>query len=107
VVIGGVLIGLLFNHFGRSDLERPTLVSITVLVFIIAVKWKLRARLWFWVTITFFAMLHVLLIASLTWPKEWVPALVLIGAAWIDIYAMLAAISVVEQFAETPAIPAR
>ena len=84
VVIGGVLIGLLFNHFGRSDLERPTLVSITVLVFIIAVKWKLRARLWFWVTITFFAMLHVLLIASLTWPKEWVPALVLIGAAWID-----------------------
>ena len=107
VIVGSMLIAWLFDHFGRFDLARPTLVSMAALVFAIAVKWKLRWRVWFWITITFFVVLHVLLILSVSWTTEWVPAVVSAGIVTIDLYAMLAAVSVVERFAETLTISER
>ena len=94
----------LFYYFGRPDLARPTVVSVTALGFVIAVKWQLRERVWFWIMMAFFMGLHVLLVVSTSWPREWVPAFVSIGAATIDIYALLAVVCVVEQFTERPTI---
>jgi hypothetical protein len=95
----------LFYYFGRPDLARPTFVSVTALGFVIAVKWQLRERAWFWIMMSFFVGLHVLLVLSITWSTEWIPAVVSTGTATIDIYALLAVVSVVEQFAERPTIP--
>ena len=102
-IVSMPIIGL-FYYFGRPDLARPTLVSVTALGFVIAVKWGLRERVWFWIMTAFFVALHVLLVLSITWTTEWVPAVVSIGAATIDIYALLAVACVVEQFAEKPTI---
>jgi hypothetical protein len=97
------IIGL-FYYFGRPDLARPTFVSLTALGFVIAVKWQLRERVWFWIMMAFFVVLHVLVILSINWPTEWIPAVVSIGAATIDIYGLLAVVCFVEQFTARPTI---
>ena len=94
----------LFYYFGRPDLARPTFVSVTALGFVIAVKWQLRERVWFWIMMAFFVVLHVLLVLSISWTTAWVPAVVSIGAVTIDIYALLASVCVVEQFTGGPTI---
>lgn len=56
MMICSVPVIALFDYFGRFDLARPTLVSMAVLGFAIAVKWKLRGRVWFWITMTVFVV---------------------------------------------------
>ena len=102
--IGSIPIILLFDHFGRFDLARPAVVSMAVLCFAIAVKWKLRGRVWFWITMAVFVVLHILLILSVTWTTGWVPAAVSTGIGTVDLYVMLAIVCVVEKFVERPPI---
>lgn len=72
LIIGGVPICWLFDHFGTLDTALPTLMSIAVLALAIAVKWKLRRRAWFWITMAILAALHVLLILFVPWTSKWV-----------------------------------
>jgi len=101
-MIGCALIGWPFYHFGRPDLARPTLISIGMLGFAAAIKWKLKRHVWFWITVTVIAALHVLLIRSVPWPTKWVPAFEIIPIAIADLYAMLAILSVVGKYVERP-----
>ncbi len=61
----------------------------------IAMRWKLRRHVWFWVTMTFLAALHLPLILFVPWTTKWVPAIVIIPIGTADLYAMLAIVSVV------------
>ncbi len=102
-VIGGtVLIGLLFLHLGRFDLARPAIFSIAMTAIAVALKWELRQRVWFWITMTVIVALHVLLILFVPWTTKWVPAIVIIPIGIADLYAMLAILSVVGKFVEKP-----
>jgi hypothetical protein len=92
VSIGAALLSLLFDQFGRLDLVYPTIVSIGAFGFIIALKGTLTRRVWFWGTITILAALHALLILSVSWTTKWV------NAAVLDLFAMLAILSVVASF---------
>ena len=74
------------------------MATIAVLAFTIAVKWKLRQRVWFWITMTVIAALHVLLISSVPWTTEWVPALVITPIIIVDFYGILWILSVVGKF---------
>jgi len=102
VMIGAMPLSWLFDHFGRLDLVMPTLVSIAMLGFAIAVKWKLRRRAWFWITMTVIAALHILLILFVPWPTKWVPAAVFAGLGSVELYGVLAILDVVEKFLEFP-----
>ena len=53
----------------------PVLNCIAVFGFLIALKWKLRRRIWFWCIMIFIAALHVPLILFIPWTTQWVPAL--------------------------------
>jgi len=68
----------------------------------IAMKWKLRRHVWFWITIIFIVTLHVLLISFVPWTTKWVPAFAIIPLGIADLYVMLAVISVVGKFVERP-----
>ena len=70
---------LLFDHFGRMNMSLPVLNIILVFGLLIALKWKLRRRIWFWCIMIFIAALHVPLILLIPWTTQWVPALA-IGA---------------------------
>ena len=104
-IVGSTLSAFLFDHFGRVDLDLPTLNCIAVLGFVLLVKWKLRQRVWFWITMIVIAALHVALILFVPWTTKWVPALVIAGIDSVDLIAMLAILSVVAKFMEGPNAP--
>ncbi len=101
-IIGSTLSAWLFDHFGRFDLALPTLISIGTLGFAVALKWKLRRRVWFWITMTVIVALHVPLILFVPWTTKWVPAPVLVPFCIADLCAMLAILSVVGRYMEGP-----
>jgi len=102
IFLGTILIGLLFFHFGKLALARPTIFSVIMIVTAIAMKRELRRRVWFWITITIIMVLHVLLILFVPWTTDWVPAIVMIPFGIADLYAMLAILSGVGKFVERP-----
>ena len=101
-IIGSTLAAWLFDHFGRLNLALPALCIIGMLGFAIAVKWKLRRHVWFWITMAVIAALHVPLILFVPWTTKWIPALVIIPIATVDLYVMLAIVSSVQKFMERP-----
>lgn len=92
----------LFDHFGKFDLALPTLNSVLVVGFTIAVKWKLRRDAWFWGTIAILAALHVPLVLFVPWTTKWVPALAIAAIDSADLILMLAILAVVAKFMEVP-----
>ncbi len=99
---GCALIVWPFYHLGRLDLARPALYSIGMLGVAIAIKWKLRRHVWFWITMTFLAALHILLILFVPGTTKWVPAIVIIPIGIADLYAVLWVLSAVGKLMEGP-----
>jgi hypothetical protein len=102
ILLGTILIGLLFVHFGKFELAGPTLFSALVIGVAIGTEWELRRHVWFWTTMTVIVSLHVLLISFVPWTSKWVPAIVIAPILVVDLYAMLWILSVVEKFVERP-----
>jgi hypothetical protein len=102
IIFGALPAIWLFDHFGRFDLALPALCSIGMLVFAIVVKWKLRRHVWFWITIAIILALHILLIWSVAWTTRWIPAVVIIPFTALDLFAILAIVSVVQKSMERP-----
>jgi hypothetical protein len=98
IIIGVIPLGFLFDYFRRSTLALPTLDSVVIIIFAFAMRWKLRRHAWFWMTMTGIVALHVLLIVSIPWTSKWVPAIVIIPIGMLDLFAMLAILSVVGKF---------
>lgn len=100
VIIGSLPIFWLFDHFESLNLALPALNSIGMLGLAIAVKWKLRRHVWFWITMTIFAALHVPLIVFVPWTTKWVPAFAIAAIDSADLIVMLAILSVIGKFFE-------
>ena len=102
VLLPGVIVAAfsaaLFDHFGKLYLVLPVLNSMAVLGFLVALKWKLRTRMWFWITMLIFAALHVPLILFIPWTTKWVPALAIAAIDSADFCVILAILSVVEKY---------
>jgi hypothetical protein len=77
---------------------RPS--GIAVLGFAIAVKWKLRRRVWFWITMTIIVALHVLMILYVPWTTQWMPAMAIAGIFSADLCVMFVILAVVESVME-------
>jgi hypothetical protein len=107
VIVGAISFAALFDLLGRFDLARPTLYSMGAVVLAIAVRWKLRRHVWFWVTMAIIAALHILVILFVPWTTQWVPAIVVTPIVVADLYAMLAILSVVGKFLEESKAPER
>jgi len=68
----------------------------------IVMRWKLRRHVWFWITMTFLAALHLPLIVFVRWTTKWVPAVVIAPFGIADLYAMFWLLAVVGKFMEGP-----
>jgi hypothetical protein len=99
IPVGAFLLFALFDHFGKLALARPTVFSVSIITIAVAMRWKLKGRVWFWVTMASFAALHVPLILFIPWTAKWIPVLVIIPIGIADLYAMLWVVSVVGKFA--------
>jgi hypothetical protein len=100
VIIISILMDWLFYHLGRFNLALPTLDGIVVFGLVIAVKWTLRRRVWFWITMTGIAALHILLILYVPWTTKWVPAAAIAGIVTIDVCVVFVILAVVEKLLE-------
>lgn len=95
VIFGTILLAFLFDHFGRFDLARPTLLSVAMVALAIVMRWKLRRHAWFWITMTILAVLHLPLILFIPWTTKWIPAFVIAPFGIADLHAMLWILAVV------------
>ncbi len=98
IILGGLPVLILFDHFGKYNLARPTLTSIIMVTIAVAMRWKLKRHMWFWITMIVFAALHVPLILFVPWTTRWVPAFAIIPIGMADLYIMLLVLSVVGKF---------
>ena len=106
-IVVSTLMAWLFDHFGRFDLELPVMETIGVLGFAIAVKWKLRSRVWFWITMAIIATLHVVLVLLIPWTTKWIPVAIIIPILTADFYAILWVCAVVGTFVDRRTIDQR
>jgi hypothetical protein len=97
-----MLLAWLFDHLRRFDLAMPTMSSIAVLGLDIAIEWRLRRQVWFWIAMIVIAALYILMILFVPWPTKWVPAAVFTGFGSSDLYGMLAILYVVGKFSDRP-----
>jgi hypothetical protein len=97
VFLGSILVGLLFYHFGILALARPIGYSLIVIVAAISMRWQLRRHVWFWITVTVIAALHVPLILFIPWTTRWIPAILFVPICAGDLAVMLGVIKLVEK----------
>jgi len=102
VAIGSLFCCWLFDHFGRFDLALPTMNSVGMLVFAIVLNWKLRRHVWFWITMTIIAALHVPLILFIPWTTNWVPVIAIGAIDSADLIVILAILSIAGEYMEGP-----
>jgi hypothetical protein len=100
LIVGALPIYWLFDHFGKLDVALPTLNCVAMLVFAMAVKWKLRRHVCFWITMAILAALHVPLVLFVPWTTKWVPAIAIAAIDSGDLIVMLAILSVVGKVVE-------
>jgi hypothetical protein len=102
LLVFGMPLPWLFDHFGRLNLMLPIWNSVAVLGFMLALKWKLGRHAWFWITMTVIAALHVPLILFVPWGTKWVPALAIAAIDSLDFCLILWILSVVGKFVPGP-----
>jgi len=102
VIFGTVLLGLLSIHFGRFDLARPSLISAGMIAIAIALRWKLRRHVWFWITMVILAALDLPLILFIPWTTKWIPAIVIVPFGIADLYVIVWVLSAVGRFVQGP-----
>jgi hypothetical protein len=102
LLIGGMPLPWLFDHFGKLNLMLPIWNTVAVFGFLIALKWKLRRFAWFWITMIILAAFHVPLVLFVPWTTKWIPALMIAVIDSVDFCLMLWIISIVGKFMEEP-----
>jgi hypothetical protein len=92
------LIEWLLIALGKMDLALPTLNSVAVVGFAIALKRKLGRHAWFWGIMAIIAALHVPLVLFVPWGSKWVPALAIAAIDSLDFCLILWILAVVGKF---------
>jgi hypothetical protein len=95
VILGALSLLILFDHFGKLTLARPSLTSAAMVIIAIAMRWKLKRHVWFWITMVVLAALHVPVVLLVPWTTKWVPAFAIIPIGVADLYIMLWVLSFV------------
>jgi hypothetical protein len=107
IVIFGAPTTFLFARYGKLELALPLFNILGVLGLVIFLKWKLRKRAWFWVTIAVIAALHVPLILFVPWTTAWVPALAIAAIDSADFVLILWVLLLVGKLVGAPEVVER
>ncbi|HXF22977.1 MAG TPA: hypothetical protein VN602_00550 [Gemmatimonadaceae bacterium] len=87
----------LFVYLGDQGKGRAAGIASFEIVLVIRSRWDLRARVWFWATVTFLILLHVPLILRTQWTNVNMPAVSLMPFAILDWVIMYGCIKLVEK----------
>ncbi|MBB5061459.1 hypothetical protein HDF16_006195 [Granulicella aggregans] len=92
----------LLNHVSRLELALPILGSLAIFLFPLGLKWDLKRRIWFWVTVLGLIILHVPLILFVPWTAKWVSPIVTGGIASADLCLLLGILSAIGRLFDPP-----
>lgn len=97
IVIVASSFGLLFDHLGRPELERPAAFALGMMLLAVKVCRDVRGRPWFWITIVAIAALHVPLL-MLTAPRlRGAPFAEMLSLAILDGVVIITVVRVIER----------
>ncbi len=92
-----VLFYFVFEYIGGSAKGRVAAICAAMIVTTVWMRWDLRKRVWFWVTIVILALLHLPLIMFLPWTDNSYPGIVLVPGALLDLAIVYGSIKLVER----------
>lgn len=81
-----ILVCWLLDRVGRFDLSRPVIAIIGSVFIALKLRWHLRNRLWFWLTIIVYLALSGVLTSALTWSTEGPSRPIIGGFMGISVY---------------------
>ena len=91
---------ILFAYFGDPGRGQAAMVSAISLATATRFLWDLRTRVWFWLTISIIALLHVPLILLVPWPLKQLTYIALLPAGLLDFGIAYGIIRLVENMME-------
>jgi len=86
------------DQWGKLNLTLPLMNSVAVLGLVMAIKWEMRAYLWFWGATAVVTALLLSLIVFVPWGDRWVPAVAIAGIDSIGFCLILAVYAVAQKF---------
>ncbi len=98
---------IIFAYFGEPDRGFTAWACAEVILITIRFFWGLRSRVWFWVTITIIALLHVPLILFVPWPFKQLSYVALLPVGFLDFALAYGIIRLVENRIESDGRPTR
>ncbi len=91
---------IVFAYFGEPERGFTAWACAGVILITIRLFWGLRSRVWFWVTITIIAFLHVPLILFVPWPFKQLSYVALLPVGFLDFALAYGIIRLVENVIE-------
>jgi hypothetical protein len=97
VTLFAVLFYFVFENIGGSAKGRVASICAAMIVTTVWMRWGLRKRLWFWVTIAIMAFLHLPLVLLPPWTNNSYPGIVLLPGALLDLAIVYGSIKLAEK----------
>ena len=101
IIIGACAVFIL-GIYGQLSLALPLMNIIIIIGLTVAIKWKLRHKIWFIVSITIIIIFHITLLFIIPWGVSWVPAAILTAINSVDICLILLIINAIAKIVEQP-----
>jgi hypothetical protein len=99
VTLFAVLLYFAFEYVSGPAKARAASICAGIIMTSIWMRWDLRKRVWFWVTIVILLLLHIPLVMLLAWPNNNYPGIVLLPGGLLDLAIVYGAIKLVEKMA--------
>lgn len=97
IVIIASSVGLLFDHLGRPEFERPATFALAMMLLAVKVCRDVRGRPWFWIAIIAIAALHVPLLMLTAHRLSGAPFAEMFSLAILDGVVMIIIVRLVER----------
>jgi hypothetical protein len=99
ITLLAVLIYFVLEHISDPARARVASVCAAMIATSIWMRWDLRNRVWFWVTIAILTVLHIPLVLLVPWTNNNYPGVVLLPEALLDLAIVYIAIKLAESVA--------
>jgi hypothetical protein len=97
VTLFAVLLYFALEYLGDSAKARAASICAAMIITATWMRWDLRSRVWFWVTILMLVLLHLPLIMLLPWTDKNYPGVVLLPGSLVDLAVIYGVIKLVER----------
>ena len=97
VMFFAVVLYFVFDFVVGPARGRAASISAAMIVTVVWMRWDLRKRIWFWLTIAIVGLLHVPLVMFIPWTNNNYPGVALLPEALADLAIVYGCVKVIEK----------